>query len=75
MMSLVATTKLGECKILGFVDNNRIKQGREMYGRPIYAPDYLQDKQYMVVICSMLYSEQIRQQLEDMHTQNEIVIL
>ena len=75
VMSLLATTKLGECKILGFVDNNRIKQGREMYGRPIYAPDYLQDKQYMVVICSMLYSEQIRQQVEDMHTQNEIVIL
>lgn len=75
VMSLLATTALGKCKILGFVDNNRIKQGREMYGHLVYAPDYLQDKQYTVVICSMLYSEQIRQQLEAMHTANEVVIL
>lgn len=75
VMSLLATTALGDCKILGFVDNNRIKQGREMYGRLIYAPEYLLDKHSTVVICSMLYSEQIKKQLEDMHTKNEIVVL
>ena len=75
VMSLLATTALDDCKILGFVDNNRIKQGREMYGRLIYAPEYLLDKHGTVVICSMLYSAQIKKQLEDMHTKNEIVIL
>ena len=75
VMSLLASTALGDCKILGFVDNNRIKQGREMYGRLIYAPEYLLDKHGTVVICSMLYSTQIKKQLEDMHTENEIVIL
>lgn len=75
VMSLLATTALGDCKILGFVDNNRIKQGREMYGRLIYAPEYLLDKHGTVVICSMLYSAQIKKQLEDMHTENEIIIL
>lgn len=32
-------------------------------------------KHCTVVICSMLYSEQIKKQLEAMHTENEIVIL
>ena len=41
----------------------------------IYEPDYLLDKHCTVVICSMLYREQIKKQLEAMHTQNEIVIL
>ena len=75
VMSLLATTALGDCKILGFVDNNRIKQGRKMYGHLIYAPDYLCNRHDTVVICSMLYSEQIRKQLEEMHTENEIIIL
>lgn len=46
-----------------------------MYGRLIYAPEYLLDKHGTVVICSMLYSAQIKKQLEDMYTENEIVIL
>lgn len=75
VMSLLATTALKDCRIVGFVDNNKIKQGRTMYGYKIYAPDYLLDKYCTVVICSMLYSEQIKKQLEAMHTENEIVIL
>ena len=72
VMSLLATTALKDCRIVGFVDN---KQGRTIYGYKIYAPDYLLDKHCTVVICSMLYSEQIKKQLEAMHTENEIVIL
>lgn len=75
VMSLLATTALKDCRIVGFVDNNKIKQGRTIYGYKIYAPDYLLDKHCTVVICSMLYSEQIKKQLEAMHTENEIVIL
>jgi hypothetical protein len=67
-------TTMGKTKT-NSTDNNRIKQGREMYGRLIYAPEYLLDKHGTVVICSMLYSTQIKKQLEDMHTENEIVIL
>ena len=75
VMSLLATTALKDCRIVVFIDNNKIKQGRTMYGYKIYAPDYLLDKHCTVVICSMLYSEQIKKQLEAMHTENEIVIL
>lgn len=75
VMSLIAKTNLLKCNIKGFVDNNKIKQGREMYGYTIYAPDFLLDKNYIVLICSMLNSEEIRTQLESMHTKNEIVVL
>lgn len=75
VMSLIATTELLDCKIVGFVDNNKLKQGREMYGYKIYPPEFLQDKEVTIVICSMLYAEQIKAQLEELQTANEIVIL
>lgn len=75
VMNLFATTNLAQCNIKGFVDNNKIKQGREMYGYKIYPPEYLKDKSDTVLICSMLYGEQIREQLEGMHTENTVVIL
>lgn len=75
VMSLIAKTDLLECNIKGFVDNNKIKQGREMYGYTIYAPDFLKDKNYTVLICSMLNSDTIREQLEEMNTENGFIIL
>lgn len=75
VMSLFATTALKNCKINGFVDNNRLKQGEEIYGYKIYPPEYLKDKKYTVLICSMLYGEKIRMQLENMNTKNKIVVL
>lgn len=75
VMSLIATTDLLECNIQAFVDNNRIKQGREMYGYNIYSPEFLKDKKYTILICSMLNSEEIRLQLEKMDTENNYIIL
>jgi hypothetical protein len=50
VMNLMATTELGKCNLQGFVDNNKIKHGREMYGHTIYSPDFLKDKSDMVLI-------------------------
>lgn len=75
VMSLMATTDLLDCKIKGFVDNNKIKQGRKMFGYMIYSPEFLLNKNYIVLICSMLNSKEIMIQLENMHTKNEMVIL
>lgn len=75
VMNLIATTDLLECKIQGFVDNNKIKQGREMYGYTIYPPNYLLDKNDTVLICSMLNGQEIKAQLEEMNTKNEIIVL
>lgn len=74
-MNLIATTDLGKCRIKGFIDNNKIKQGRELYGWTIYAPEFLQDKKYTVLICSILNSEEIREQLERMNTENDYIVL
>lgn len=75
VMSLIAATDLLECNIKGFVDNNKIKQGREMFGSMIYPPEFLKDKKYTVLICSMLNGEEIRRQLEGMDTENSCIVL
>lgn len=75
VMRLLATTTLLQCKIQGFIDNNRIKQGRSIYGYQIYPPEYLKHKKCTVLICSMLYGNEIRHQLEQMQTKNEIIVL
>lgn len=75
VMSLLATTNLMQCRIKGFVDNNKIKQGRKIYDHMIYPPEYLKDKKYTVLICSMLNGEQIKQQIDQMDTENEVIIL
>lgn len=75
VMNLMATTDLLECKIQGFVDNNKIKHGREMYGYTIYSPIYLIDKNCTVLICSMLNGQEIKAQLEELNMGNEIIVL
>lgn len=75
VMSLIATTDLMKCNIHGFIDNNKIKQGREMYGYTIYSPEYLRNKNYLILICSMQNGEEIRVQLEEMDTENDYIVL
>lgn len=74
-MSLMAETDLSECHIKGFIDNNKIRQGRKMYGYQIYAPEFLQDKSFTVLICSMHNGGQIQEQIESMNTKNDVIIL
>ena len=75
VINLAATTDLLECNIQGFVDNNKIKQGREMYGYPIYAPEFLIGKKCMVLICSMLNCQDIQIQMDEMRTENDYIVL
>lgn len=75
VMNLFAETNLSKCRILGFVDNNKLKQGRDMFGYRIYPPKYLKDASCKVLICSMLHAGQIKEQLEQMQTGNEIAVL
>lgn len=75
MMALAASTNLMDCQIAGFIDNNKIKQGQKIYGIPVYAPEFLAGRDAVVLICSMLNSEDIKRQLEGMHTGNEFIVL
>ncbi len=74
-MGLAAETDLLGCRIQGFIDNNKIKQGRKMYGYPIYPPEFLVDKEYMVLICSMLNGREIQEQMKSMGIKNDSIIL
>lgn len=75
VMSLLAQTDLLDCNICGFVDNNKLKQGRKMYGYEIHEPEFLKDKKVTVLICSMLNGKEIKEQLELMGTETEILVL
>ncbi len=75
MMALAASTSLMDCQIVGFIDNNKIKQGREIYGIPVYAPEFLAGSDAVALICSMLNSEDIKRQIEGMHIGNDFIIL
>lgn len=75
VMSLLAETELKDCNILGFVDNNKLKQGKKIYGYDIYVPEFLKDKKVSVLICSMLNSKEIKIQLESMNTENKIFVI
>ena len=58
------------------MDNNIEKHNSIFAGIPVYGVDKI--KEYadeLIVICSMLYADQIKQQLQDMHIKNDIVIL
>ena len=46
-----------------------------MYGYPVYPPEFLEGKEYMVLICSMLDGSEIQEQLESMGTKNDSIIL
>lgn len=75
VMNLFANTSLQKCNIECFVDNNKIKQGRQIYGYDIFPPEYLENRQCTVLVCSMLYGEQIRKQIEEMHTDSTVIVL
>lgn len=75
VMNLFATTSLRQCNIDCFVDNNKIKQGRQMFGYDILPPDCLKDRKCTILVCSMQYGERIREQIEGMHTENTVIVL
>lgn len=63
-------------KIEFFIDNNKEKQKRLLAGKSIYAPQRLyQFQQLDVVICSMLNSKEMIQQLQSMKIKNKYICL
>ena len=51
------------CDVIGFVDNDKRKQGGTFLGLPVHAPDTLTTLEYdRIVICSM-YVDEIQDQL------------
>ena len=53
-----------EKKIIGFIDNDKQKWGKELNGVKIYSPDYIYENNFEVIITSAYYKE-ISEQLNN----------
>ncbi|WP_165445008.1 nucleoside-diphosphate sugar epimerase/dehydratase [Gracilibacillus phocaeensis] len=60
--------------IIGYVDNNVEKQGGVIFGRPIWHPSVLCDKEFdYIIICSIYFTEILSQLLEMGIQTNKII--
>lgn len=75
LSNLLATTKLGECKIDFLVDNNRTKIGKQIEGYDVCLPEALYEFEGIIVICSMLGAESIKGQIVNMKLSDEVVVI
>lgn len=73
-MWLLANTMLPQFHIT-FIDNNKVKVGQSFWKGVIEAPEDIVDSQMPILICSMLYAEQIRQQIHNMGIDNDILVV
>lgn len=72
---LLATSRLGECTIVSFIDKDRRKQGTMLGAIPVQSPDALRGHRGPVVVCSALHSAEISSEIRSMGLDNEIVVL
>ncbi len=73
---LLENTRLKNCNIKGFVDNDKTKQGQDFGSKKVYSSDYLTSFNGTIVICSALFHQQIYVQLKnEMKLKNEVVII
>jgi len=73
-MSLLATTRLKECNIIAYVDNNPLKIGDDFKGKKIIAPSSIKSSHGTIIICSMLYSNTILEQIKSMNLTNKVIV-
>lgn len=74
-MSLWPDTDLPDCNIASFVDNNPLKQDTLFMGHKILPLSALTNFKGTFVICSMLYAEDIKEQIVSSGMENKIVML
>lgn len=78
MKNLWATTELKECDVSCFIDNNMAKVGKQLFDKDIMPPTFLSKGfEGKIVICCMMYSQDIVKQIENMNKNlvNKIVVL
>jgi len=78
-MHLFANTDLGSLNIRGYIDNNSNKAGQE-FGNDknkfkIISPDQLSDDTVTILISSMLYSKNIKEQIRRLGIRNNCISL
>jgi SAM-dependent methyltransferase len=74
-LRLLSSTRLAECRIVAFLDQDRKKQGMQLGGVPVLSPDSLLAHRGPVVVCSALFSAEICEKIRAMGFDNSIVVL
>lgn len=75
-MQLLAGTNLAKCDIRAFVDKNPAKIGKVFYGKKVLPPENVAlYPEATVLICAMLYSQEIKDEMEAMGLSNEVISL
>jgi SAM-dependent methyltransferase len=72
---LMMTADLSKCNIISFVDNNPIKQNTKIYNIKIISPFDIVDNSAPILVASMLYSNDICEQIKKMQIPNRIIPL
>lgn len=72
-LRLLENSRLDDCNIIAFIDNDKSKQGMILKGRKVYAPEFLNNTDYTVLICSALYANDIAKQVKEMGTNRKIL--
>lgn len=64
-------------QVVCFVDNNKEKQGKDLCGKKIYAPEYLKrdENESIILICVMKYANSIARQIEEMKINKKYILL
>lgn len=75
-MDLLANTPLKDCNITAFIDNNTTKIGTTFGNSKVIGPnDIPQDNSDTIIICSMLHSKNIIEQIKELGLSNSIIVL
>lgn len=74
-MRLLANSALSKCNIKGFIDSDSNKQGKKILNHHIFHPDFLENKNISVVICSALHYSEIIKRIEKMNAQIKVFIM
>jgi len=73
---LLATSRLAEANIVGFVDSNPGIQGHRLAGRDIFSPTQIAGRRETIVVCSKAFEREI---IETIRTQlrlpNQVITL
>lgn len=70
---LLGDSRLSECNILAYVDNDRSKQGMTLEGVKILSPKYLRETNCTILVCSALHTLEIVNQIKQMKITRQIL--
>lgn len=72
--SALENTNLNKANIAFFIDNNPEMRGKEFFGYKVASPDILYNFKGIIIVLSMLYYNDIKEQITNMGLKNYIII-